>query len=56
MRRIVEHSPNPYMLKLHMALTLPDSSIQLMFGNQVQNGANGAAQITLSKEPPFNVF
>lgn len=38
MERTVEHSPDPIYAKLHMASTLPDSSIQPVFGNQVQNG------------------
>lgn len=39
MGRTVDHSPDPIYAKLHMASTLPDSSIQPVFGNQVQNGA-----------------
>ena len=39
MERTVDHSPDPIYAKLHMASTLPDSSIQPVFGNQVKNGA-----------------
>lgn len=35
----MEHFPDPIYAKLHMAATSPDSSIQPVFGNQVQNGA-----------------
>ena len=31
--------PKSIYAKLHMATALPDSSIQPVFGNQVQNGA-----------------
>ena len=39
MGRIVELSPEPVYAKLHMATALPDSSIQPVSYNQVQNDA-----------------